>query len=373
MPANGKDVFEIWGADRTSDITALLIGIAGETGSGKTVSAIRLALGICRVVGGKPCVIDTEALRALNYRKPRGPYDFDYIDFQPPFSPPRYQAAIETAVQRGFKVIVCDSMSHEHSGSGGIIDQIDRFLDEKCGEDFQKREKMNMVAHARIKPQRKRLNDYIIQLARKGVVLILCYRANDKVKPVTGKGIVHVGFAPETTSPLRFEMTQGFLLMPGSKGTPTVSPETADEKIWSKTPMQFEKWICAKQLDEGLGEKLAKWAVGDAGGSPAIQTAPKSPASQPRPSPEAGSTVKAPVLPPLCPQCRGGMNLIPAGTKTNGDAYQAFYKCKLRACRGTALVPVEQAAATEEAWPDPPTEDPPIDLFATERVHRDDS
>ncbi len=131
-----------------------------------------------------------------------------------------------------------------------------------------------MIAHAKVKPQRKQLNNYLIQLAREGVVLILCYRANDKIKPMTAAekavakqsgaeaGLKHVGFVPETTSPLRFEMTVAFLLMPGAKGAPIITPETVDEKIWSKVPMQFEGWNKGEQLSEEMGRRLATWALG---------------------------------------------------------------------------------------------------------------
>jgi hypothetical protein len=275
--------FEVYGAGATMPLTALIIGLAGETGTGKTVSAIRLGLGIASVLKTRLCVVDTEGLRALNYRKPRGPYEFDYVDFAPPFGPLDYIAAIEAAVKTGAKVIVVDSCSHEHAGEGGVMDQIDRFLDDKCGDDYSKRERYNMIAHAKVKPQRKKLNNYIIQLSRQGVVLILCYRASDKVKPASEadkranpqEKIKHVGFVPETTSPLRYEMTQAFLLLPGAKGKPVIKPETADEQIWSKTPMQFEGWNTGQQLDESFGEKLARWAVGGAevrGSSPAPAT-----------------------------------------------------------------------------------------------------
>lgn len=286
--------FEVAGLDVKFN-TAMIIGLAGETGTGKTTSAIRLGLGMAKVFGTRLAVVDTEALRALNYRKPRGPYDFDYIDFKPPFDPLSYELAIGAAVKSGCKVIVVDSMTHEHSGSGGVMDQIDAYLDDKCGEDYKKREKWMMIAHAKIKPQRKHLNNYIIQLARVGVVLILCYRANDKIKPMTAKErdmaeegadkMKHVGFVPETTSPLRFEMTQAFLLMPGSKGRPIITPETNDEKIWSKTPMQFEGWIKdGYQLDQAFGEKLARWAIGEGGTGQAEAVTTQQPKSDPIPA-----------------------------------------------------------------------------------------
>ena len=261
--------FEVKKAVRES--TPLIIIVAGPSGSGKTVSAIRLGLGIARVRGGRVALLDTEGRRGLAYADL---FDFDHIDFPPPFSPLRYKEGIQKAVESGAKVIVVDSATHEHNGEGGVMDQIDSFLNEKCGDDYGKREKLNMIAHARIKPQRKELNNYIVQLGRKGVVVILCYRANDKVKPVAGQGIKHMGLTPETTSPLLYEATQAFLLSPGADGRPVTKPETTEEKLLIKTPMQFRGWITGEQLDEALGEKLARWAAGSSVTAPSAQTAP---------------------------------------------------------------------------------------------------
>jgi len=43
----------------------LLIGLVGASGSGKTMSALRLATGIQRVSGGEIYYLDTEARRSL--------------------------------------------------------------------------------------------------------------------------------------------------------------------------------------------------------------------------------------------------------------------------------------------------------------------
>ena len=38
--------------------------------------------------------------------------------------------------------------------------------------------------------------------------------------------------------------------------------------------MQFRGWITGEQLDEALGEKLARWAAGSSVTAPSAQTAP---------------------------------------------------------------------------------------------------
>src|ERR1700678_2510778 len=85
------------------------IAIAGPSGSGKTESAMRLARGYC----GKEkfVIIDTEEKRAL-YKKTRY-QPWDWMDFQPPFTPEAYVEALEAA--KGYRAVIVDSGSHEYS------------------------------------------------------------------------------------------------------------------------------------------------------------------------------------------------------------------------------------------------------------------
>src|SRR6266705_1541530 len=239
--------------------TPLLIGLTGPSGSGKTYSALRLATGMRRALGGELFVIDTEARRALHYADL---FQFRHVDFQPPHGPLDYLAAIEHCLARGAKVIVIDSATHEHSGIGGVIDQSEKWLDDKCGDDWKERERMQMLSWVKPKQQRKRLNARIVQL---GVNAIFCYRAIDKVKPMKGEEPVKLGWMPETTSPLHYEMTVRFLLEPGSAGVPTLQPEHAAEKLMVKDPAQFSGWWKpGEPLSEEMGERMARWAAGEA-------------------------------------------------------------------------------------------------------------
>lgn len=263
----------------------LLMGVAGPTGSGKTFSAFRLATGMQRVTGGDIAIIDTEAKRATAYDRF---FKFKHLDFQPPFGPLDYMEAIKTCVARGAKNIIVDSMTHEHNGPGGVMDQIDKFLDEKCGQDYAARDRMNMIAHKEPKSQRKELNNYIIQAGRDGVNFIFCYRADEKVKPVKGQGIQNMGMTPETTSKLVYEMMAMFLLTSACDGRPNMKPETNLEKMLTKLPIQFREMLEAGHpLSEDLGQKFAEWAKGG----------PAAPAEKaPRPMDElvaAGDTIAA--------------------------------------------------------------------------------
>src|SRR4051794_11748013 len=91
----------------------LLIGINSPSGGGKTFSALRLATGIQRVVGGDIAGIDTEANRMLHYADK---FKFHHVPFGPPFSPMDYLEILEFVVSKDARTIVIDSASHLHDG-----------------------------------------------------------------------------------------------------------------------------------------------------------------------------------------------------------------------------------------------------------------
>ena len=87
--------------------------IEGASGSGKTFSALQLAKGL----GGKVAVIDTERGSASLYSDK---FDFDVCELDY-YSPEKYIEAIKYA-QQDYDVIIIDSITHEWSGEGGILD-----------------------------------------------------------------------------------------------------------------------------------------------------------------------------------------------------------------------------------------------------------
>lgn len=260
----------------------LVIGITGPSFSGKTFSAMRLAIGIERVVGGPIYFVDTESNRALHYADY---FKFQHVPFAPPYGPLDYIAAFEHCAKKGAKIIVCDQMTFEHNGEGGVLDQAEEFLEKKCGDDWRAREKLLMLSLVKPKTARKKLKRWII--THGDIVFILLYRASEKIKPApkgaTDREPIKMGWQPETTSDLPYEMTARFLLPPGSQGKPTVSATEAAEWLQIKNPRFFETIITpGAQLSEDLGEKMARWAMGGAvegaapkgGGAAPVASAP---------------------------------------------------------------------------------------------------
>lgn len=244
---------------------ALLLGVAGGTGSGKTVTAMRLAKGMA---GNKKfAVIDTEAGRAKHYADdPMFDFHFDHGDLAPPFTPERYADAIKAADDAKYPVIVVDSASHEHAGEGGLLDWHERELQRMAGEDWKKRESCTMAAWIKPKAAHKTFVNRLLQVRAH---LILCFRAEEKIemkRDAEGKMKIQPkvsrtgkdGWIPICEKNLPFELTASFLLLSDAPGVPhPIKLESQHRPFFpAGTPVTEES-----------GAALAAWA---AGGAPAM-------------------------------------------------------------------------------------------------------
>lgn len=244
----------------------LLIGLMGPSGGGKTFSALRLATGIQAVSGGDIWVIDTEAERARHYDDK---FKFRHLAFGAPFGPLDYLAAINFVKSQNAGVVIVDSMSHEHEGPGGVLEMHDRELDRMAGQDYGKRNAMNLLAWGKPKSERRALINGILQI--KGN-FIFCFRAKEKVKPIKRNGkseVENQGWMPIAGEEFVFEQTVNCLLMPGSRGVPTWQSENPGEKAMMKLPEQFRDVFAKEQaLSEDIGKRLATWAKGGTTSAP---------------------------------------------------------------------------------------------------------
>lgn len=258
--------FEDYEAAAATKPMPLIVGVTGPQSSGKTFSAHRLAAGMARVVGGDVFGVDTESDRMLHYKNS---FNFRHVPFAAPHSPADYEAVIDHCLNRGAKVIVIDSMTHEHSGEGGYLEMHEAELDRMAGNDWKKREACKWTARIAPAQARRKLNRKIVSVGS-GCFFVLCYRAEDKTKPDKGGKAVHLGWQAETTSKLPYDMTVRFLLPPGSDGRPNLTPDTEFEALQIKNPGQFREWFKPGfQLTEEIGERLASWALG---GAPSVET-----------------------------------------------------------------------------------------------------
>lgn len=147
-----------------------LIGVNGKSSGGKTKSALLLARGLVGPAG-KICGIDTENGRMSHHADDPTIGGFDTIDLQPPFHPARYADAIKLAIEKGYKVVVVDSATHEWAGEGGCLEWQAQWMDGK-------KDGMKMISWNELGKQRAPFLNLILRCP---IALILCFRVKDKV------------------------------------------------------------------------------------------------------------------------------------------------------------------------------------------------
>lgn len=232
------------------------IGLAGPSRSGKTYSAIRIAIGLAGGDQAGVYMIDTEGTAGIYKATFPG---IRVAHLSPPYSYERYQETIDAAAAAGAKVIIVDSMSHAHEGPGGLLEQHDAELDRMAGQDFGKRERVKFAAW--IKPKAA-FTTFCNRQAQAGPHMVFCFRAKEKLKLVRGQNgkqePVPMGWQPICTEGIEFEMTVMFVLPPNSNGVPDLEAEAAGLRD------PIDKMVKeGAQFSEGFGKMLADWANAD--------------------------------------------------------------------------------------------------------------
>ena len=250
----------------TSEAQAMLVGVCGPPGAGKTYSALRMATGMKRVHGGPIVVIDTEGGRAAKYHLKRGGiFDFLHVDFQPPCRPSDFLAAINEQLAHKPSAIIVDSLSDEHEGQGGVIDWHDELVPTMRGNEWG--------AWNKPKADRKKLIAGILQIK---TPLLFTFRAREKTVQ-EGSKVKNVGFMPVAPAEITGSLDLLCLLPPKSDGHPIWQSAKAGEDFTIKLPRYLRPFIDEqKALDEDMGAAFARWARGDAqgvAGSPPLRQA----------------------------------------------------------------------------------------------------
>jgi hypothetical protein len=169
--------FEIHAASRQG--IKPLVGFYGKSGSGKTMSALLLARGIAGPTR-KITLIDSENGRGSIFAD-LIPGGYGVLNLDAPFSPARYEEAIAEA-EKSSDVVLVDSMSHEWSGEGGVLDWAEEELQRMGGGDNNK-----MRSWVKPKMAHKKM---VQRLLRSKCALICCLRGEEKThitKPEAGQ------------------------------------------------------------------------------------------------------------------------------------------------------------------------------------------
>jgi hypothetical protein len=238
-----------------------LIALSGPTGSGKTLSALRLARGLAGP-NGKIYAADTENRRMLRYARM---FEFEYCSIAAPFLSEKYTTAAEIAQKAHADVLILDSVSHEHVGPGGMLERFEDELARLAGDNWDRREKLKGTAWIKPKRAHKAMLQRLIQL---NMHVICCLRAEPKLiirddpkKPGKTEWL-DAGLQPVCGSDFMFDMTMSFMLYPVDPKQPGYDPRgfpvpiKLDEQDAHLIPLD-------RPLDEAVGAAIAAKARGE--------------------------------------------------------------------------------------------------------------
>lgn len=169
----------------------LRLALTGPSGAGKTYSA----LVICKSMGGKTAVIDTEKGSASLYSNE---FDFDVLELDPPFSPERFIEAIAAAEAAGYDNLVIDSISHEWGGVGGCLDDLDTIAKTKFKGNTH-------AAWSALTPRHRKFLDSILRV---NCHVVATMRSKTETAQQEGsKKVVKLGIKSEQRDGVEYEFT----------------------------------------------------------------------------------------------------------------------------------------------------------------------
>lgn len=171
----------------------LRLGIAGPSGAGKTMGALKLAKGL----GGKILMIDTERGSGDLYAHL---FDYDIITLTPPYAPKNYVEAIQAGEKAGYDVIIIDSLSHAWTDEGGLLDQVEK----KGGSSY--------TAWKDITPQHRMLVNAMLNSPSHIIATMRSKQAYELEEYTDSKGNrksrpVKMGMAPVQREGMEYEFT----------------------------------------------------------------------------------------------------------------------------------------------------------------------
>lgn len=179
----------------------LVIGLSGQSGEGKTFTALQLAWGLANYDSSKVGLLDAENRRGSLYadilRDDKGRvHKFLIGDLDAPFSPQRYKEAILEFQQAGVEVLVIDSVSHEWEGTGGC----DEIASNTTGKiaDWKKAKAEHKL--------------FMNALLYSNMHVIACIRARRKTDFKDPRNPKDLGIQPVCEKNFMFELTASLML-----------------------------------------------------------------------------------------------------------------------------------------------------------------
>jgi hypothetical protein len=212
------------------------IALSGVAGAGKTMSALRMAVGLSN--GGKILLADTENASADLYADK---FNFDKVDIAPPFEHTDFIDAAKMAVENGYKVLIVDSGSHLWKG----VLEYKEALDARGGRQN---------GYTNWREPGKQFDDAVNTFLQSPIHIIVCLRSKTEYvqEDVNGKKQVRkVGLAPVFREGMDFEFSTVLDI-----GTDHFAVSSKDRTgLFGGRPFQ---------ITEDTGKELLKW-MGSAG------------------------------------------------------------------------------------------------------------
>lgn len=212
----------------------LFIGIAGQSGSGKTLTALKMARGMVSHAG-EIGFLDTENRRGSLYANELDG-QFMIGDLFYPFTPERYSQAIKEFQAAGVKVLIIDSVSHEWESGCTEIAEVPL---NKGGK---------MADWKKAKSEHKKFMTVALQ---SDMHIIACIRAAEKMDFTNAAKPVSLGIQPICEKNFMFELTVSIMMF--NEGT---------QQQHIKVPKDLKAVFGSGNgyLGEGTGHALIEWA-----------------------------------------------------------------------------------------------------------------
>ena len=170
----------------------LRMALCGTSGSGKTYSALLIAMGI----GGKIGMIDTENGSGDLYADEEGFDEYDIIRLEPDYEIKKFIEAIKTFEKEGYDTIIIDSLSHAWAGQGGLLQKQGRIEDaSKSGNGW--------AAWRKITPEHESLVEAMLSSK---CHIIATMRSKTEHTQEGGK-VIKIGLAPVQRDGMEYEFT----------------------------------------------------------------------------------------------------------------------------------------------------------------------
>jgi AAA domain len=213
----------------------------GKSGSGKTLTSLKLARGLAGPVG-TICVIDTDYEASTLYADA---YRFDIEAVDPPFEPDKLTLILKALGPR-YDVLVLDTGTHEWTGEGGCLEIRDR--------EALRLKDNSWAAWAKVTPAHQRFLEALTRCPAHLIVTLRAKTVTEQTKDEKGKPVVlDLGLFPQ-------QRYDGEEFVYGLDISGRLEPEGQGVRL-SITTTRYQAWHGASFLnpDEALGAELATW------------------------------------------------------------------------------------------------------------------